>query len=90
MISKQRLLFDFPDYPGTPAPKPEVTDGTFEAEFLMLHQTTLAIAVSRDGKNSMSRMNTCWLSKSQIDWEISGTHVLVKVPKWLAEDKGLI
>ncbi len=51
------------------------------------HETDAAILMSDTGDED----DAVWLPKSQIEYEdrVDG-YVLVEVPEWLAEDKGLI
>lgn len=55
---------------------------------MILHaETPKAVLVSDDGENH----NAVWLPKSQVEVEvIKGNEVIVTLPHWLAQERGLI
>lgn len=83
-MSDQPALFDLP------AAAADDAGERIEQEFLLLTQTRLALGISRDGTTSKARRNIVWIPISEITFDLRGARVHIKMPRWLALDKGLI
>lgn len=66
------------------------THELIDLNMVLLHQTEKAILVSDTGESSRGK----WLPKSQVEFAFEDPKrrdlIVVTLPEWLAQDKGLI